>query len=55
MPFSAGFALCLGLDDRFSLFFPVEQGNPASSPRADSANFAGRKKGRPFAERPCLW
>ena len=52
MPFSAHFALCLGLGERFSLFFPVEQGNPASSPRADSANFAGRKKGRPLPERP---
>jgi hypothetical protein len=53
--FSARFALCLGLGERFSLFFPAEQGNPASSPHADSTNFAGRKKGRPLPERPRLW
>jgi hypothetical protein len=35
--------------------FSAEQGNPASSPRADSTNFAGRKKGRPLPERPRLW
>jgi hypothetical protein len=54
MPFSAHFALWLGLGERFSLFFPAEQGNPAS--RVPTAqNFAGRKKGRPLPERPRLW
>jgi hypothetical protein len=53
--FSARFALCFGFGERFSLFFLAEQGNPASSPRADSTNFARAQKGPPLAERPCLW